>query len=169
MAHHFPQAFVGLGANLGDRVATLKSALTQIDAHEAVTILATSSVYETEPVGGIHQPLFLNLVAGIETTLTPESLLGVLLEIEHKHGRIRLERNGPRTLDLDLLAFEGETRHTAPLTLPHPRMMERPFVLVPLKEVLQHSSFSVPFWQPLRQSLSHPFTSDGVRWMSGNL
>jgi 2-amino-4-hydroxy-6-hydroxymethyldihydropteridine diphosphokinase len=136
------QALVGAGANLGDRLATLAAAVTALRCSHGVHALETSSVYETAPVGLTAQPKFLNLVAGIETTLTPEALLHALQTIEQAHGRVRIERWGPRTLDLDLLAFEAETRATASLTLPHPRMLARAFVLVPLHELLRSPRFA---------------------------
>jgi 2-amino-4-hydroxy-6-hydroxymethyldihydropteridine diphosphokinase len=158
-----------MGANLGDRAATLKSALSLLSTHPKIRNIATSSVYETQPVGGVPQPLFLNLVVGLETAMTPESLLALLLEIELKYGRVRRERNGPRTLDLDLLAFENEKRNTAELTLPHPRMLERAFVLVPLRELLHRESFSSTAWKTLRDEISRETTSEGVRFVSLSL
>jgi 2-amino-4-hydroxy-6-hydroxymethyldihydropteridine diphosphokinase len=104
-------------------------------------------------VGRTDQPKFLNLVAGIETTLTPEELLTTLQKIEHAFGRKRVERWGPRTLDLDLLVYESEKRDTPELTLPHPRMLERAFVTVPLREVLQRPRFQGGQWTVLRERL----------------
>lgn len=144
------QAFVGAGANLGNRLATLAAAIAELSRSDGVYAVETSSVYETAPVGLTAQPKFLNLVAGIETTLAPEALLHALQSIEQAHGRVRIERWGPRTLDLDLLAFEAETRATAQLTLPHPRMFARAFVLVPLNELLRAPRFAGPHWDELR-------------------
>jgi 2-amino-4-hydroxy-6-hydroxymethyldihydropteridine diphosphokinase len=101
----------------------------------------------------MDQPAFLNAVAGIETTLSPEELLAALQEIEHRFGRTRTVRWGPRTLDLDLLAYEGERRTTDGLTLPHPRMLERAFVTVPLADVLRLARFARPAWESLRAAL----------------
>lgn len=144
------QALVAAGSNLGDRAMTLTRALAALRAAEGILIVEPSPIYETEPVGMIDQPRFLNLVAGIETTLTPEDLLETLQRIEQTFGRERIVRWGPRTLDLDLLAFEGATRDDARLQLPHPRMLERAFVLVPLADVLARPSFAPRAWDALR-------------------
>ena len=135
------QAFVGAGANLGDRLATLDAALAQLRETPGIGTVASSSVFETDPVGVTDQPSFLNLVAGLETSLAPEELLTVLQRIEQAFGRVRTQRWGPRTLDLDLLAFEGETRATPTLQLPHPRMFERNFVLAPLRDLLDRPAY----------------------------
>lgn len=147
------QAFIGGGANLGDRCATLRAAIERLRANPAIAALETSSIYETDPVGPVEQPPFLNLAIGIETTLEPEVLLTLLLEIEQEFGRVRTTRWGPRTLDFDLLAFEGQTRATPLLQLPHPRMLGREFVTVPLREVLARPRFQRPCWDILRQQL----------------
>lgn len=140
------QAFIGAGANLGDRLATLAAAIEHLRAHPEVVSVESSSVYETDPVGYLEQPAFLNLVLGIETTLDPEPLLTLLLETEQKFGRVRSIRWGPRTLDLDLLGFEGATRSTPFLELPHPRLFERAFVTIPLCELLNRLPFLKPCW-----------------------
>lgn len=157
------QAFVGLGANLGDRRATLARALDRLRAQPGINAVIASSLYETDPVGLTDQPVFLNQVTGVETTLSPEALLGVLLGIERDFGRVRVQRWGPRTLDLDLLAFEGETRATAELQLPHPRMLERGFVTVPLSELLARPHFERDTWAELRRELAGRETHPGVR------
>jgi len=129
------QACVALGANLGDAVQSLRDALAALDAHPAVRVLRTSSFYRTAPVEA-SGPDFINAVALVATTLTAPGLLAVLQDIEQAAGRLRPYRNAPRTLDLDLLTY-GTARIDSPaLTVPHPRMMERAFVLVPLHEVL---------------------------------
>ncbi|QYM78512.1 2-amino-4-hydroxy-6-hydroxymethyldihydropteridine diphosphokinase [Horticoccus luteus] len=163
MPDRLPQALIGAGANLGDRAATLAAALERLRAAPGIAVLAASSIYETAPVGPVDQPNFLNLVAGVETTLTPEALLALLLDVEHAFGRVRSERWGPRTLDLDLLAFEGQTRRTADLQLPHPRMLERSFVLVPLAELLARPRFQRPAWDALRASAAACPPDPGVR------
>jgi 2-amino-4-hydroxy-6-hydroxymethyldihydropteridine diphosphokinase len=129
-------AYVALGANLGDREATLRAALELLDAHEAISVEAVSSLRDTEPVGLEEQPRFLNGAARLTTTLTPRTLLDVLLEVERRLGRTREGvRFGPRTVDLDLL-LHGDERLAEPgLTVPHPRLHERPFVLEPLHEL----------------------------------
>lgn len=147
------QAFVAMGSNLGDRPQILRGALARLEAE--LTVLATSSVYETDPVGVVDQPAFLNLVVGVETTRSPEDLLRLLLRVESEFGRVRLQRWGPRTLDLDLLAYENETRKTPTLELPHPRMLERTFVTVPLREVLTAPCFRQKSWEALCGQLQH--------------
>ena len=160
------QALIGAGANLGDRLATLEAAMTQLQAVRGIARVETSPVFETEPVGLTDQPLFLNLAAGVETTLSPEELLLALQSIEQTFGRVRTQRWGPRTLDLDLLAFEGETRVTPLLQLPHPRMLERGFVTVPLRELLERTPFrDQPAWRGLRVAVegAAAVQGDGVR------
>jgi 2-amino-4-hydroxy-6-hydroxymethyldihydropteridine diphosphokinase len=114
-------------------MATIESALSGLS--ELGNVTAVSSVYETEPIGYTDQPPYLNAVAEIETTLSPEELLESLLALEANHGRVRTFPNAPRTLDLDLLLYDDERRDTPRLTLPHPRLHERAFVLVPLAEI----------------------------------
>lgn len=126
-------AYVALGSNLGDRHAALESAVRALS--RAGEVLAVSSIYETDPVGYADQPPYLNAVLALETPLTPEELLDVLLAIEQEHGRVRSFPNAPRTLDLDLLVFGDERRESEKLALPHPRMHERAFVLVPFAEI----------------------------------
>ena len=161
------QALIGLGANLGDRAKTLRTAMGRLRDAPGIVNLVSSALYETAPVGLTDQPLFLNAVAGVETTLTPEALLSELLKIESEFGRTRGERWGPRTLDLDLLAFESEERSTDDLQLPHPRMFERAFVLVPLLELLREQPFRNPAWSSLRAKLAAPISTAGVRLFSG--
>lgn len=148
------QAFIGAGANLGDRFATLCHALTRLRRAKGITHLESSDVYESEPVGLAEQPRFLNLVIGIETTLTPEALLAELQSIEFEFGRTREVHWGPRTLDLDLLIHEGESRSTPELALPHPRLFERAFVTVPLLQLLVRPRFARGTWKELRGKLS---------------
>jgi 2-amino-4-hydroxy-6-hydroxymethyldihydropteridine diphosphokinase len=126
-------AYIALGANLGDRLTTLRSAIA--DLRRLGTVLATSPVYETDPVGYADQPPFFNAVAKLQTDLSPRSLLAALLQIESSLGRTRSFRNAPRTLDLDLLLYDDLILETAEITVPHPRLHERAFVLVPLAEI----------------------------------
>ena len=128
-------AYLSLGANLGDREETLRESVRRIGAAESVELTAVSSVYETEPWGKLDQPRFLNLAVAVETTLSPEALLALAQKIEKELGRVRHERWGARTIDIDILCFEGVERNTPDLTLPHPYMTERAFVLVPLAEI----------------------------------
>lgn len=126
-------AYVALGANLGDRLAAIDGAVASLAAFGDVA--AVSSIYETDPIGYLDQPTFLNAVACVRTDLPPLSLLQGLHQIEQEGGRDRTFRNAPRTLDLDLLLYDDLTLATPELTMPHPRMTERAFVLVPLAEI----------------------------------
>ena len=126
-------AYIGLGANLGQRERTLREAVRRIAQLGEIT--AVSSLYETEPVGFREQPSFLNAVVALETALDPAELMRELLAIEQAMGRQRTFRNAPRTLDLDVLLVDGIVVEAPGLTLPHPRMHERAFVLVPLAEI----------------------------------
>lgn len=128
---------IGLGANLGDARATLAWAVQQLAAHPAVQLQRVSSLYRTRPVDA-EGPDFLNAVALLTTSLDPQALLGLLQSLEQQAGRERPYRNAPRTLDLDLLVFGQRVLNTDPLTLPHPRLHQRRFVLEPLAEVAPH-------------------------------
>jgi len=126
-------AAIALGANLGDRLATMRAAVEQI--RDLGTIVNISSVYETDPVGYLDQPAFYNLVLLLKTNLAPEAVMTGLLAIEADLGRVRTFANAPRAIDLDLLLYGDEIRESLSLTLPHPRMHERAFVLIPLAEI----------------------------------
>ncbi len=129
-------AYVALGSNLGDRAAHLEAAVRELDSTAGVRVLRRSSWIETAPVGGPPgQPRFLNGVVELDSELEPEALLAELLAVEQRHGRVRAERNGPRTLDLDLLLFGSRLVHSERLDVPHPRLEEREFVLAPLAEL----------------------------------
>lgn len=131
------QAAIALGSNLGDRAQHIAAALAALAAIPGATLLASSPLYETAPVGPIPQGPYLNAAALIETALSPRSLLGHLQSIERSRSRSRAteQRWGPRTLDLDLLIFGDQTGDQPGLTLPHPRLRERAFVLVPLAAI----------------------------------
>jgi 2-amino-4-hydroxy-6-hydroxymethyldihydropteridine diphosphokinase len=126
--------FLGLGSNLGDREWALEEGVRAL-ARRGFRTTSRSSVYHTQPVGGPPQGWFLNAVICGETTLDPEALLSECLAVERELGRVRGVRGGPRILDVDLLLYGGEVRQTPALTLPHPRLHERRFVLVPLAEI----------------------------------
>lgn len=133
------KAYVALGSNLGDRQGHLERAVQTLRDHPAVTVHRVSSFVETAPVGGpLGQGPYLNAAAEIETTLGAEELLRLLLEMEQGLGRVRHERHGPRTLDLDLLLYGNLVREGKELTVPHPRLHEREFVLAPLAEIAPH-------------------------------
>ena len=130
------RAYVGLGANLGDRERTLRAAADALAAEEGVEVVSVSTLRETEPVGVSEQPRFLNGAAELETTLTARELLDRLLVVEQRFGRVRIPgQHGPRTLDLDLLLYGDEVIDEQGLTVPHPRLHERRFVLEPLAEL----------------------------------
>ena len=130
------RAYVGLGANLGDREGTLRAAVDALGAEDGIEVVAVSALRETEPVGVGEQPLFLNGVVALDTTLTAGELLDLLLAVEQRFGRVRVAgEHGPRTLDLDLLLYGDEEVDEPGLTVPHPRLHERRFVLEPLAEV----------------------------------
>jgi 2-amino-4-hydroxy-6-hydroxymethyldihydropteridine diphosphokinase len=131
------RSYVALGANLGDREATIRAALAELDLVPGVQIVAVSALRETDPVGYLDQPRFLNGAAALETTLAPGELLDVLLAVERRFGRTRegVPAQGPRTLDLDLLVYGSVEIAEPGLTIPHPRLHERRFVLEPLSEL----------------------------------
>ncbi len=134
MAETF-NAYLSLGANLGNREETLREAVRRLAKNEDMKILAVSSLYETEPWGKTEQPRFLNLAVSLQTRLSPESLLAAVQAVETELGRVRHEHWGPRIIDIDILHIEGVERNTSELTLPHPYMTERAFVLIPLEEI----------------------------------
>lgn len=129
------RAFIGMGSNLGHSESQLLRAFDELDALPSTRLVARSSLYRSAPLGYRDQPDFINAVAEIETDLSPRQLLETLLDMEHRHGRVRDFLNGPRTLDLDVLLYDDLTLHEHGLTLPHPRIGERAFVLLPLLEI----------------------------------
>ena len=129
------EAFVGLGANLDNPLQQVRQAILELEAIAHTHVLAVSSLYRSDPVGYADQPDFINAVAKVQTGLSPYELLDALHVIENRHGRRRSVRNAPRTLDLDLLLYGILSVDENALTLPHPRMHERAFVLLPLAEI----------------------------------
>ena len=127
--------FIALGSNLENPKEQVKSGILSIKNIDGVKILSESNLYETPPVGILNQPNFVNAVIKITSNHNPYELLNELLKIENKAGRIRVEKNGPRILDLDILLFDNLILNNKNLTLPHPRMHERLFVLMPLKDI----------------------------------
>jgi len=128
-------AFVGIGSNLGDRESNLRRAIELLSAEDGVEVVAVSEIRETDPFGPVEQGPFLNGAVEVETSLGPQELLGRLLSVENGLGRVRSERWGPRTIDLDLLLYGGERVDEAGLSVPHPRLHERRFVLEPLADL----------------------------------
>ncbi|TMW69931.1 2-amino-4-hydroxy-6-hydroxymethyldihydropteridine diphosphokinase [Alteribacter natronophilus] len=128
-------AVIGIGSNIGDRYRHITSAMKELEQHPEITIEKKSSIYETDPVGYTEQEAFLNAVFRITTGLEAVALLDVLQGVEHELGRRREIRWGPRTIDLDILLYNDENIELERLIVPHPRMHERSFVLIPLKEI----------------------------------
>ena len=133
------RAVLAVGSNLGDRLGTLQGCVTAIGRLPDTDVLAISPVYETDPVGGPAQPDYLNAVLVVETGLRPRELLDAAHRIEAEFGRVRAERFGPRTLDIDIISYAGQVSDDPVLTLPHPRAHERAFVLVPWHDVDAHA------------------------------
>jgi 2-amino-4-hydroxy-6-hydroxymethyldihydropteridine diphosphokinase len=129
------RAYLGLGSNLGDRVALLQGAVNGLAATDGISVVAVSPVYETDPVGGPDQPEYLNAVVGIDTDRTPRQLLEIAQRLEREAGRVRDEHWGPRTLDVDVLLVGDEHLDEPDLVVPHPRLYERAFVMVPLSDL----------------------------------
>jgi 2-amino-4-hydroxy-6-hydroxymethyldihydropteridine diphosphokinase len=144
------RAFVGLGSNLGDRESTLRAAVGRLRAMRETEVQRVSTFRNTEPVGFVDQPRFLNGAVELETTLSARMLLGALLELERAFGRDRTTARpqGPRTLDLDLLLYGDETISEQGLEVPHPRLHERKFVLEPLAEL--DPELEVPGYGPVQ-------------------
>lgn len=128
-------AHIALGSNIGDRISYLGKAILYLCQHPQITLQRMSSIYETEPVGYLDQEHFYNMVIQIETSLPADRLLQILLEVEHRLDRVRTIVNGPRTVDLDLLYYNDSIINGIDLVVPHPRLHERAFVLVPLTEI----------------------------------
>lgn len=128
-------AYVALGSNLGDPRQQVLDAMEALARLPQTRVTQRSSLYQTPPWGFVEQPPFVNAVVELETDLSPHALLDALLELEQRAGRVRAQPNGPRTLDLDLLHVDGVQLDDNRLNLPHPRMMDRAFVLLPLHDV----------------------------------
>ena len=127
--------YIGIGSNLGDRLGYIREAIAKMGQSQEIEIRRASSVYETEPVGHKEQPRFLNMVLELKTSFEPSNLLEHLLRIEDQMGRKRDQAWGPRNIDLDILFYDDVVINSDRLTLPHPRMHQRRFVLVPLAEI----------------------------------
>ncbi len=152
------KAYLGIGTNIGDRMQNLQDALDSLNLLPMTSVIDTSNVYETDPVGYDNQDDFLNIVVEVETELNADNLLGACLGIESGLGRVRIIKNGPRIIDIDLLLYGDETKDTKTLILPHPRMMERNFVLKPLLDLdFQCALIS-------RKNAEELLTDEGVRF-----
>ncbi|WP_126424740.1 2-amino-4-hydroxy-6-hydroxymethyldihydropteridine diphosphokinase [Brevibacillus marinus] len=139
------RVYLALGSNIGDRQQHLRRAVELLDATPRISVQKLSAVYETEPVGYEEQPAFLNMVIAADTDLPPAQLLETVLAIERRMGRVRVIRWGPRIIDIDILLYGAETVSLPHLQIPHPRMLERGFVLIPLRDVWEEKGF-VPFF-----------------------
>ncbi len=142
----YDTAYIGIGSNLGDRRANIEESIQRLTSIPGIDLAAVSDLYETEPVGNISQGWFLNLVIAVQTRLTSLKLFRWMQRVEQDMGRQRTTRWGPRQIDLDLLIYEDQCLETAELTIPHPRMHDRRFVLEPLCQIapnLKHPHFQV--------------------------
>ena len=155
------QAVLSVGSNLGDRLGTLQGCVQAIGGLAGTDVLAISPVYETAPVGGPAQPDYLNAVLAVRTALDPRALLAATQGIEADFGRVRAERFGPRTLDIDIISYDGEVSDDPVLTLPHPRAHERTFVLAPWHDL--DPAASLPGRGPVAALLTG-LGRDGVRY-----
>lgn len=155
-------AFISLGSNIGNRLGYLKQAIQSLSNYSEVQIEKLSSIYETEPIGYTDQSQFLNMVIKLSTSLSPPQLLTVCLDVEREIGRIREFKWGPRVIDLDILLYNKENIVMEDLQIPHPRMNERAFVLIPLMEI--DSSLVLPSSNaPLVEVLDEIPDKEGVR------
>jgi 2-amino-4-hydroxy-6-hydroxymethyldihydropteridine diphosphokinase len=145
-------AYIALGSNLGDRLGYLQLGVDELARVPGVVVLAVSRVYETAPVGGPPQDAYLNAVVAIETNLEPHELLRRCQQVEELATRERNERWGPRTLDVDILLMDGVRADTADLTIPHPRMWQRGFVLAPLRDVAPDLVDAHLSWEGVREA-----------------
>ncbi|MFE6170336.1 2-amino-4-hydroxy-6-hydroxymethyldihydropteridine diphosphokinase [Viridibacillus arvi] len=155
------EAFISLGSNIGERLQTLQHAVKLLTEHLEVEVVAVSSVYETDPVGFTDQDAFLNIVVQIRTSLNPEKTLELCQVIENELKRVRVIRWGPRTIDLDILLYNHDNIETETLIVPHPRMHERAFVLVPLLEIAPDLIY--PKTNEALQSMLSSVGKEGVR------
>ncbi|MGG0719554.1 2-amino-4-hydroxy-6-hydroxymethyldihydropteridine diphosphokinase [Robertmurraya massiliosenegalensis] len=156
------RAFLALGTNMGDRYGNLTDAIVLLNEHPEIKLIHSSSIYETDPVGYTEQDPFLNMVIEVKTELTPLDLLDCCLQIEENLGRKRIVRWGPRIIDLDILLYNQENIESEKLFVPHPRMHERAFVLIPLLEISPNEKLPRTD-QLLRKSLDEIPDREGVR------
>lgn len=155
-------AYLGIGTNIGDRLQNLIDAVEALELLPMTKVIEVSNVYETEPVGYDNQDKFLNIAVAVSTELTADNLLGASLGIEAGMGRVRTIKNGPRIIDVDLLLYENEKYNTKTLVLPHPRMLERNFVLKPLLDLnINNEIYSTDYLKSL-------LTNEGVELFCDN-
>lgn len=154
-------AFLGLGSNVGDRLGHLQAAVDRLHGCERVEVDAVSSVYETEPVGGPPQDHYCNIAVRVATRLSPRRLLAACQDVERQLGRVRTVRWGPRTIDIDILLYGPRTVDRPDLKIPHPRLTERAFALVPLLEVAP--GMTLPDGTTLGAALARLAPIEGMR------
>ncbi|MDQ0220874.1 2-amino-4-hydroxy-6-hydroxymethyldihydropteridine diphosphokinase [Peribacillus cavernae] len=161
-------AYISMGSNIGDRVNFFKKAIQLLNQEAGIRTVGISSLYETDPVGYLEQALFLNAVLKVKTSYGPEELLGKCLKVEQILGRKREIHWGPRTLDLDILLYNHENIETENLSVPHPRMLERAFVIIPLLEL--DPDIMLPKMEtPMHEVLDEIKDKEGVRlWKRKN-
>jgi 2-amino-4-hydroxy-6-hydroxymethyldihydropteridine diphosphokinase len=162
------KVYIGLGTNVGDRESNLKDAISELAAVPEIEIVSLSSIYETNPVGYLEQGKFLNMVVCINTTFDAQTLLVTCMKIEQNLGRKREIRWGPRTIDLDILLYNQENIVTKNLIVPHPRMLDRAFVVIPLVEI--DKDIILPNMEkPIREIMDDIPEKEGVRiWKRKN-
>ncbi len=151
------RAYLGIGTNIGDKLQNLADSISALNLLPLTKVTDCSNIYETDPVGYDNQDDFLNIVVEVETELSSDNLLGAALGIEAGLGRVRTIKNGPRIIDIDLLLYENEIKNTKTLILPHPRMMERDFVLKPLLDLSFDRLLD-------RKTVENALTNNGVRF-----
>jgi 2-amino-4-hydroxy-6-hydroxymethyldihydropteridine diphosphokinase len=151
-------AYISLGSNIGDREHLLQEAITLLHQPPFIDVVSCSSIYDTEPVGYLDQSSFLNMVIAVSTTGSPHELFTAMMAVEKDLGRTRDIRWGPRTIDLDLLLYGNVELKTSELTIPHPRMHERCFVLIPLAELIEEGQAS----EGIKESIEKRCGKDGV-------
>ncbi len=163
------QVLLGLGSNLGDRADTVNRALNHLGALPSTRLVAISPAVESDPIGPPGQGPYLNLTAALSTQLEPQDLLAAVLAIENQLGRVRTVVYGARTCDIDLLFFSGFVSQSPALTLPHPRWRERPFVVEPLRYLLELGEVATwPGWDELRSEVQRlPRSQTGLRKWTG--
>lgn len=148
-------AYLGLGSNMGDKEQNIRDALNKLSANPRIKLLKLASLYETSPWGNTDQDWFLNTVVEIDTDLSPQELLKVMSQVEEELGRVREQRWGPRTLDLDILLYGEDKVNEPDLQIPHPRLTQRAFVLVPLAEL--NPNMTLPDGQSLKALVKKVF------------
>ncbi|MGG0657410.1 2-amino-4-hydroxy-6-hydroxymethyldihydropteridine diphosphokinase [Rummeliibacillus pycnus] len=155
------EVYISLGSNMGDKEEILRHAVQLLQQHKGIKVVKLSSIYETDPVGFLDQEVFLNMVILVHTSLSAQEILEVCQEVESELKRVRIIRWGPRTIDLDILLYNHDNIETEALIVPHARMHERAFVLVPLVEIAPELKF--PLTEEALQTMLEQVGGEGVR------